>query len=80
MEREFKTEKYLLDTADVVRVRAVFESSTNADPTIPFLTFTGLDGPNANNSDIIKGESVIGKVSGASALIRRNHWHTICIY
>ena len=58
-----------LDTADVVRVRAVFESSTNADPTIPSLTFTGLDGPNANNSDLIKGESVIGKISGASALI-----------
>ena len=58
-----------LDTADVVRVRAVFESSTNADPTIPSLTFTSLDGPNANNSDLIKGESVIGKVSGASALI-----------
>ena len=58
-----------LDTADVVRVRAVFESSSNADPTIPSLTFTGLNGPNANNSDLIKGESVIGKVSGASALI-----------
>jgi hypothetical protein len=58
-----------LDTADVVRVRAVFESSSNADPTIPSLTFTGLNGPNADNSDLIKGESVIGKVSGASALI-----------
>ena len=58
-----------LDTADVVRVRAVYESSTNADPTIPSLTFTSLDGPNANNSDLIKGESVIGKISGASALI-----------
>ena len=58
-----------LDTPDVVRVRAVFESSSNADPTVPSLTFTGLNGPNADNSDLIKGESVIGKVSGASALI-----------
>ena len=58
-----------LDTPDVVRVRAVFESSTNADPTVPSLTFTGLNGPNADNSDLIKGESVVGKVSGASALI-----------
>ena len=58
-----------LDTTDIVRVRAVFESSSNADPTIPFLTFTGLNGPNANNTDLIKGESVIGKVSGASALV-----------
>ena len=58
-----------LDTPDIVRVRAVFESSSNADPTIPSLTFTGLNGPNSNNTDLIKGESVIGKVSGASALI-----------
>ena len=58
-----------LDTPDIVRVRAIFESSSNADPTIPSLTFTGLNGPNANNTDLIKGESVIGKVSGASALV-----------
>ena len=32
-----------LDTCDVVRIRAVYESSSNADPTIPTLTFTGLD-------------------------------------
>ena len=58
-----------LDTCDVVRIRAVYESSSNADPTIPALTFTGLDGPNSDNSDLIKGEHVIGKISGASALI-----------
>ena len=58
-----------LDTPDVVRVRAIFESSSNADPTIPTMTFTGLNGPNADNTDLVKGESVIGKVSGASALI-----------
>ena len=58
-----------LDTCDVVRIRAIYESSSNADPTIPTLTFTGLDGPNSDNSDLIKGEHVIGKVSGASALI-----------
>ena len=52
-----------------MRIRAVYESSSNADPTVPTLTFTGLDGPNSDNSDLIKGEHVIGKVSGASALI-----------
>ena len=58
-----------LDVPDVVRIRAIFESSSNADPSIPTITFTGLNGPNADNSDLVKGESVIGKISGASALI-----------
>ena len=58
-----------LNTADVVRINAIFESSTSGDPSIPTATFSGLNGPNSNNSDLIRGESVIGKVSGASALI-----------
>ena len=30
-----------LATPDILKVHAVFESSSNADPTIPSLTFTG---------------------------------------
>ncbi len=58
-----------LNTADVVRISAIFESSTSGDPSIPTATFSGLNGPNSNNTDIIKGEYFIGKVSGASALV-----------
>ena len=58
-----------LNTADVVRVLAVFESSSAADPIIPSITLTGLNGPNSDNTDLIIGEQIIGNVSGASATI-----------
>ena len=58
-----------LNTADVVRVLAVFESSSVADPIIPSITLTGLNGPNSDNSDLIIGEQIIGNTSGASATI-----------
>ena len=58
-----------LNTADVARVLAVFESSSTADPIIPSITLTGLNGPNSDNTDLIIGEQIIGNVSGASATI-----------
>ena len=58
-----------LNTADVVRVLAVFESSSAADPIVPSITLTGLNGPNSDNTDLIIGEQIIGNVSGASATI-----------
>ena len=58
-----------LDVPDVVSVAAVFESSGNADPTIPQLTLGSYNGPNANNSDVILGEIGIGVSSGGAAMI-----------
>ena len=58
-----------LDVPDVVSVSAVFESSGNADPTIPQLTLGSYNGPNANNSDVILGEIGIGVSSGGAAMI-----------
>ena len=58
-----------LGLPDVVRVNAVFESSSNAAPTIPSLTLASFNGPTGDNTDLIVGEVGVGKSSGASALI-----------
>ena len=58
-----------LNTADVVRVLAVFESSSTADPIVPSITLSDLSGPNTDNTDLILGEAIIGNVSGASATV-----------
>ena len=58
-----------LDVPDVVGVTAVFESSGNAEPSVPSLTLGSFNGPNGNNSDIILGEVGVGQSSGAAALV-----------
>lgn len=57
-----------LNVADVVEVHGVFESSTSSNPSLPWLSFSGLNSPNSNTSDLILGELVIGSTSGAVAL------------
>jgi hypothetical protein len=58
-----------LDVADVVNVHAVFQSSRNAAPTVPSIILSSLNGPNADNSDLIVGEILIGRTTGASAMV-----------
>lgn len=58
-----------LNVPDIVRVHAVFESSSTADPTIPAITFSSFDGPSSNNTDTIVGEAFVGETSGASGII-----------
>jgi hypothetical protein len=58
-----------LDVPDVVNVHAIFESSTPSNPTIPSLILSSLNGPNSNVSDIFIGEIIIGKSSGACAIV-----------
>lgn len=58
-----------LNVCDVVGVHAIFESSTSGDPIIPSLILTSLNGPSADISDLQIGEVLIGKTSGASAII-----------
>ena len=58
-----------LDVPDVVNVHAVFQSSTTSAPTIPSLVLTSFSGPNGTNLDLIVGEILIGKTSGASAMV-----------
>ena len=58
-----------LDTPDVVEIHAVYQSSSNADPTIPSITLSNLNGPNNTTDDLILGEAMVGNVSGASCLV-----------
>lgn len=57
-----------LNSADVLAVQAVFESSTTSDPTPPWITISGLNSVNSTTDDLIVGELVVGKTSGAVAV------------
>ena len=54
-----------LGVCDVAYVLAILESSTTDDPQLPTLQLTNL---NSNLLNAIKGENIIGKTSGASAV------------
>lgn len=57
-----------LNYPDIVEIHGIFESSTTATPTLPWISITGLNSPNSIVPDLILGELVIGKNSGAVAV------------
>ena len=57
-----------LNVPDILEVHGVFESSTSSDPSLPWITLTGLNSPNSNTSDLILGELVVGEDTGAVAV------------
>lgn len=57
-----------LNVPDVLKVHGIFESSTTADPVIPYITVSGLNSENSAVDDLIIGELVIGSTSGAVAV------------
>jgi len=62
-------EEICLNFPDVVKVLGVFESQSTADPQLPRLTLSSFSGPTANNQDFVLGEHILGKNSGAMALV-----------
>jgi hypothetical protein len=58
-----------LNVPDVVRVLAVYESSSTSDPQLPKLQFGSFSGQTNSNQDLFIGEQIIGKTSGAVGLI-----------
>ena len=54
-----------LGVCDVAYVLAILESSTTSDPQLPTLELTNL---NSNLLNALKGETIVGKNSGASAV------------
>jgi len=62
-------EEICLNVPDVVKVLGVFESQSTADPQLPRLTLNSFSGPTANNQDFVIGEHILGKSSGAMALV-----------
>jgi hypothetical protein len=57
-----------LNKSDIVEVHGVFESQNNDDPTIPWISLTGLNTPTGTTDDLIIGDYIIGSTSGAVAL------------
>ncbi len=57
--------KISLGICDVASVVAIFESSSNSNPQLPKIILTDL---NASVTNALKGESIVGETSGASAI------------
>ena len=53
-----------LNAPDVVSVLGIYESSTTSEPALPKIVFSSI---NANVSNFIKGEKIVGQTSGAVA-------------
>ena len=59
-------ERISLGVCDVAEVLAVLESSSTSDPQFPILQLTNL---NSNILNTVVGETIVGKTSGASAVL-----------
>ena len=57
-----------LNYPDIVKVHAVYEASGTADPAIPWLGLSNLNSPSSNTGELILGEYLVGKTSGAVAV------------
>ena len=62
-------EEISLNVPDILNVLAVYESSSNNDPSLPNLKLSSFTGPTNNNQDFIIGEQITGKTSSAVGLI-----------
>ena len=58
-----------LNVPDVVRVIAIYESSDTSAPQLPRIQLTEFSGSSNSNQDFIVGEQIVGKTSGAVALL-----------
>jgi hypothetical protein len=63
-----------LNVPDAYKIHGIYESKDTSDPEAPYFTTASLDGPNANTTDLIIGETITGTISGAKAiyLVRKN--------
>jgi hypothetical protein len=62
-------EEISLNVPDAIGVLAVYESEDSSDPKLPTLQLTSFSGPTNSSQDFFIGEELIGKSSGAVALI-----------
>ena len=67
-------ENISLNHADLIEVHGVYEVATdpavsNADPTAPTMTLSSLSGPTAKTSDLIIGETIIGRTTNSRAIV-----------
>jgi len=58
-----------LNGPDVINVLGVFESTDNNDPSAPKMTLASINSPTSKTTDLVIGEKIFGKTSGASGII-----------
>lgn len=56
-----------LNYPDVNILYGIFESTDNSDPDFPSATVSSMDGKSGTTNDLLIGETVVGKLSGAKA-------------
>jgi len=61
-----------LTCPDVIKIHAVYESINTSDPDAPVMTLGSLSGSTATTSDLIVGETFVGRSSGAIGLYLGN--------
>ena len=67
-------ENISLNHADLIEVHGVYEVATdpavsNSDPTAPTMILSSLSGPTAKTSDLIIGETIVGRTSNSRAIV-----------
>ena len=58
-----------LNVPDIIKILGVFESTDNNDPSAPRMTLTSINSPTSKTTDLIIGEKIVGKTSGAVAIV-----------
>ena len=53
---------------DIVKIHAIYESVSTADPDSPYMTLANISGSTGTTSDLIIGEKIVGRTSGAIAM------------
>jgi len=61
-------ERLSLNVPDVVSIHAVYESVDTSDPSAPTFVLSSITGPTGKTSDIVIGETITGRTSGAVAI------------
>lgn len=61
-------DKISLNTPDVIAIHAVYESVDTSEPSAPTFVLSSITGPTGKTSDIIIGEKITGRTTGAVAI------------
>ena len=61
--------KISLNVGDVINIHAIYESADTSAASAPTMIISSLTGPTAKTSDLLIGERVVGRLSGAKAII-----------
>ena len=60
-------EEIVLSHPDIVEIHAIYESINSSDPESPYVSLSDLSGSTRTTADLIVGEKIVGRTSGAIA-------------